>query len=623
MKENNQLLEKLNQINQQQAISNIERIISSYRHTWDIYTELIQNSADAIIEEFGFDKIYLGTISLNINKDKREIVISDNGCGISEENLSNILVTGESLKRKGGTGKYGFMGFGLTFIAFQSSFIKIESTKEGVKSSRTYEDLYKFIYEGLTLNPSLEEGNDISPAPTNEKNGTIITIQFPKEFPETSNEANLKTTFDYSLNSRLFSTILRTRTAVGLLETIFSDLKNFDFNLVLNDKKISINNSYLTTREVVNEILPNETRVYDIKEYTNGIVKISEHLPEQQQSGARQAVLVDHKIKDVEIGIINKLSANIYIAGTSKNNLNRFNEEVLNEFDDIFENGYEFSNGIWLSINGLPTGVCLEVFEHGNYLPYTVIVDIRAKGFKKELDAGRKGITERRAKQIREKVKDLLKTESFIKYRKYLMGAKTRINSPLYNAKQSLIDKFNAKIYYKELDLLNDHLPPVEEQGVITLFTALCIKEYIKGFKEKVVSSSAVYDGLYNYQLFENDTTLYSGTNYLGIDRSVFNMYDNPLKKDNIVVEFKKDLHNILDDINSNIKDLNQIDLLICWEINKKKIEDSGSLIQSKSITTNFYYGVTHYFTTAQRQDLPVIELKTVIEKCYKINLSN
>lgn len=621
MIENNQLLKKLNQLNQQQAISNIERIISSYRHTWDIYTELIQNSADAIIEEFGFDKIHLGNITLSADKEKREIIITDNGCGIDEEELSNILVTGESLKRKGGTGKYGFMGFGLTFIAFQSSYIKIESIRNGYKSSRTYEDLYKFIYEQAPLNPSLEEKNGISPYKVEEKNGTTITIQFPKIFPEESNEANLKTTFDYTLNPRLFSSILRTRTAVGLLETIFSNIKNFEFNLFLNGKETTINNSYLTTREVVNEILPNETRIYDIEEYTKGIIKISKDWPEQQQNSARQAVLLDFKIENVEIGFVNRLSTNIYIAGTSKNNLNRFNEEVLNEYDAIFENGYEFSNGIWLSINGLPTGVCLEVFEHGNYLPYTVIVDVRAKNFKKELDAGRKGITERRAKQIREKVKDLLKTENFIKYRKYLMGAKTRIDSPLYDAKQALIDKFNTKTYYPELDLLNDHLPPIEEQGVITLFTALCIKEYIKGYKEKLVSSSAVYDGLYDYQLFENDTTLYSNSNYLGIDKSIFNRYDNPLKKANIVVEFKKHLHHILDDISSNTKDLNQIDLLICWDIDKKKVEDSGSLIQNKSITTNFYYGATHYFTTAQRQDLPVIELKSVVENCFNIKL--
>lgn len=52
-KKQNLLKEELSKQQTSQIRSNIERIISSYRHVWDIYTELLQNSADAIIEKFG------------------------------------------------------------------------------------------------------------------------------------------------------------------------------------------------------------------------------------------------------------------------------------------------------------------------------------------------------------------------------------------------------------------------------------------------------------------------------------------------------------------------------------------------------------------------------------------
>lgn len=60
----NALKEELSKQESGQIRFNIERIISSYRHVWDIYTELLQNSADAIIEHFGEENIGKGKIEL-------------------------------------------------------------------------------------------------------------------------------------------------------------------------------------------------------------------------------------------------------------------------------------------------------------------------------------------------------------------------------------------------------------------------------------------------------------------------------------------------------------------------------------------------------------------------------
>ena len=618
----NELLDKLHALNEKQAKSNIERIISSYRHTWDIFTELIQNSADAIIEEFGFENISSGKISLQIDNDKRIIKIYDNGCGIEETDLSSIFVTGESLKRKNGQGKYGFMGFGLTFIAFQTEFISIKSTHNGIKASRTYTDLYKFIYENALLNSSEEEINDIRAEVTDEQNGTEITLVFPKDFPDDGIESNLYTAFNYTKFVELFQTILRTRTAVGLLDTIFDSSVNFEFELIINEDKIIVENKFLTPREIINTVYPQEARVFDIDTYNKTIISISENFPEQQKESMRQAILLDSTIPSIQIGTRNKLNARVHVSSTSKNNLNRYNDSYLrrNEIDE--ENGYEYQNGIWLAINGLPTGVCLDSFEHGNYLPFTVIVDIQDKNFQKELDAGRKGITERRAWQIRETVKKILKDQKFIDYRKYILGSSTRIENQLYDPKQSLINKFNTK---KEFDFggILTYLPPCEEQEVISLFNLLLHNKIIKGYQEKVISSKEVYDGLYDYIIHETEeNSIYSTSNYLGIDQGVFNQLGNKIEKKNLVIEYKQSLHQIFADIAIGLKNLNQIDILICWSINQKKVEETGSIISPKSIRNNIYYGVTHYLTHSQKSNLPVIELKTLLEKKFSVSIN-
>lgn len=82
-------------------------------------------------------------IELEIEPDEKKIIIIDNGIGIEESEISKILVNGKSLKREQKKGKFGFMGYGFTFVAFQSSFLKIESVKDGLKASRTYRGLHK------------------------------------------------------------------------------------------------------------------------------------------------------------------------------------------------------------------------------------------------------------------------------------------------------------------------------------------------------------------------------------------------------------------------------------------------------------------------------------------------
>lgn len=153
----NVLKEELSKQESSQIRSNIERIISSYRHTWDIYTELLQNSADAIIEQFGEENISQGKIELEINPDERRIKIIDNGVGIEELAISKILVTGKSLKRERNVGKFGFMGYGFTFVAFQSEYLQVESIKNRKKASRTYRNLYKFVYSASDIPNSEEE----------------------------------------------------------------------------------------------------------------------------------------------------------------------------------------------------------------------------------------------------------------------------------------------------------------------------------------------------------------------------------------------------------------------------------------------------------------------------------
>jgi len=616
-----QLHDELSTTGIDQVRSNIERIISSYRHTSDIYAELIQNSADAIAEKFDRSRLTEGQVALEIWPAERKIAILDNGIGIREHDLSSVLVNGKSLKRERGHASYGFMGFGLTFVAFQTSVIKIESVHDGQRASRTYENLHRFVYAGDPLPQSKEEALALTGASTHETSWTRVTATFPACFPNPTLEEMLRRTFEQTDNGKAFSALLRTRTAVGLLDPVFGGGANFGFRLSIADQSIAVESAYLTTRGMIQQLLPTETRLYDLTGRFGQLVTATSSLPARQQDTARQCVLLDHVVPDLQIGTTaTPLHARLYIACTSKDLLNKYNEQLLGLPPD--GEAFRIENGLWLALNGMPTGICLDAYSHPSFLPFSAIIDVRDQRINRELDAGRKGISEYRVNQIRDKVATILREQGFIKYRKYVIGADTRLSNPLYDPKQELQKKFAGKTRYP-IVLVQPHLPPAEEQGVITLFVELLARGILLGYEQKVISGYEVYDGLYTYDLSPTAGSLLSPSNPLGIAQSVFDQNRLHLQKD-VLIEFKIDLGSVYRDIEKNRKDISQMDILVCWSTGPQDSQyyqnTHGDLLQRKADTTNVFYGVTHELVTGKRQQaLPIIELKHVLSTKFNM----
>ena len=621
----NSLRDELSRLEEEQVRSNIGRIISSYRHVWDIYTELLQNSADAIIDQFGEDNIGKGLVSLEIDTEARIIIIKDNGVGISEEDMARILVTGKSLKRERGTGKFGFMGFGFTFVAFQSSSLKIESAHNGYLASRTYHDLYKFAFEEGEIPNSLEEETAILSQTTAKGNFTKIEVKFPLEFPDNTVEQALIANFRIAKSQLLMESVLRTRTSVGCLDPIFGERENFNFLLKIDGNDIEISSRYLTIYEITKKVMKDREQLFYSMDTYEQFIVATEQLPRVPQDQARRSTLLYKLIDNISIGERNSLNVRLYIVATSKQNINDYNSCFRSQGE--LDSDYEIENGVWLSINGMPTGICLNPFEHSNYLPYTVIVDVKDKSLRKELDAGRKGISDYRRKQISEKVIDILRSENFIKYRQYVVYGDTRINDPLYDPKSELQKLMEPKNFYSS-PLIHKYFPPIEEQEVISLFTELISIKYLKGYELKVLSGYQVYDGLYQYELEGDEDTQYSSSCSLGIAKAIFDRQGGTLKRD-ILVEFKLNLNGIYRDVNQNRKDVSHIDLLICWSVDYDKNsvnlqKEKGDILREKDPRTNVFYGVTHQLIGLNRQQpLPIIELKQVLKTALDLDLQD
>jgi hypothetical protein len=614
-----ELKEKFSKLGLDQIRENVRRTIMSYRSSWDLYTELIQNSVDAIIDKFGYENMSNGKIKLSFDTKNREIQIEDNGIGIMPSDLSSILVLGESVKRREGRGKYGFMGYGLTFVAFQTSFLRIESAHNGKKASRTYKDLYKFVFSGSDLPLSEEEKNNQSEEETGEESYTKITLVFPNPFPDETLEKNIQSAFYHVTSKEMLEYILRTKSAVGIVDKVFKEDTNlFKIEVEVNGEEVPIETGYLTTKEIIKKLYP-KPQIYDIDGF-NIFVDQTNHLDKSAQKVARKATLIEGKYTDIKIGSINPLTIRVYVAATSKNHLNEYNKKFPNneQYEKI-----NVENGIWLAIDGLPTGICLDSLSHASYLPFTVIVDVN-KEVRNELDSGRKGITDYRAEQIVVAVKKLLKDKKFIDYREYVLGVDTRIISDGYDPKKELWEKLTRKTYFENIDLVHKYYPVENEQEVITLFIELISKGLLPGYFPKVVSGFDVYDGLFDYKC-DFDDRLMLPNDPLGLSESVKNRYPNIEKE--IVIEFKTYLKGIFKDIKEVKKRLEDIDLLVCWSVEYEKVnefvETEGILLKEVDQSENYFYGVTHEVIGLGRNTkfLPIIELKSVLNKKFNITL--
>ncbi|MEH1904594.1 MAG: hypothetical protein V7L04_25110 [Nostoc sp.] len=513
------------------------------------------------------------------------------------------------------------MGYGFTFVAFQSEYLQIESTKNGRKASRTYKNLYKFIYSASDIPNSEEEDLDYQAQEVSEKNGTKITIKFPLIFPDEVIEESLSATFRIAKSNETIKAVLITQSIIGILDTVFKSGSCFEFILKTSGRPVLIETGYLTVRQVVKSVLNSEVQFYDRPNQYEKFVEATENLPIHTKEQARKVIVLDEIIDNVKIGIKNPLYARILISATSKSHINQYNEKFRNE--DSISYDFALEHGLWLAICGMPTSVCLHPFDHSNYLPYTVIVDIKDTSIRKELDAGRKGISAYRMKQISDQVFELLKQRNFIKYRGYIVGAISnngRGNDPLYDPKQELYHIFKDKKWFNSI-LTQKYFPPLEEQEVISLFVELVSQKTLRGYYLKILSGYQVYDGLYEYQLEQNNETEYSDKNYLGIYKNIFNANGGSLKKE-ILIEFKQELSDIYKDINSNRKNISHIDILVVWDVKFKDKEnlqkDKGDILTQKDITANVFYGVTHQLLAGSRQHpLPIIELKKILELVF------
>lgn len=594
------ILDFLNLVNVKKLKKEIENICGSYTHPHDILAEILQNAVDAINK---FIKIYKDStkkhsIEIDINCLKRRIIVRDTGVGLELSNLASSLSPHGTDKDKD-EDSIGDKGVGLTFAVFSSSMVEVSSCNAYGKYTAKIESANAWKkgvipVENIPIAEVMRQ--DSAEYPPNEYFTEISLINLEKIY-----EDNIDI-FHISIDRLIY--ILQTRTAIGYLnylwdknhpnisiKLIHTDLNN-ETNEVEIDFKYLLPSKFLKPNEVI-QLNDFESRAAGLSDRQRGIELKGKSL---EIVGTKQKG--NRKLRYYALFVP---SRNVWRDISNKNNL------VIESYSEN-EFNTEIKGGIYICTKGMPTAVELVPPVSGQ-MSYWANLYLLIEDDGISFDLGRKfipGPTQAMYKDLAREIFNLC-----AKYNKYLnKDPQTRQIAPLQQAQKQRKFLELEKLNDLGLETIINYLkyPDKQEASVVAIFHELVGAKQLQGYYSLMHGYKLNYD-LWAKYIIE--------TKKIGSD-----LRDNlgDLINLNIIVEFKHDAHEILDDVTDDKKFFNEIDLIVCWDIDVRKFNKRGIQVRPLSPNEMFFYGSNYELIWPGSYDLgsaarkPVLCLRKFIE---------
>lgn len=589
----------------------IKNILSSYVGWFDPFCELIQNALDAVEERTKNENSqYVPTINILIDLKRNCIAVTDNGIGFEEQQYTKFLAPNFSFK-SGNT--RGHKGVGSTYLAYGFNYIQI-STK-----SPTFEAIGKMVNarrwlddENPAGNPSVVPDEDISVDAYFHKidRGVSICIKYDSStYPKDLSWMMID-------NSDSWLKMLRIKTGLGAI----IENKKIKVTVTVVDKS-----NKETTTEMqgikylwINEILDKSQKFTDIKVKCDELYdkKGSDYtLPAKYMNLKAIYDIWDYTrlqseitLEEEEIDILNKCKPIVYFCYVYSLKIwHKINEEM-----GIRSGINVLYGGIQLAANNMPQGELIQIPLNRNtgrqYQAHVVIhfdncsADLGRKGFQKDITDISKNISKKILDGPLQKMKKCFKSNTGV--------------APDLMREQKLDEWKNIIIQHENdhpLILTNDNffVPlrkisitsiPTREQDVIALFNQLIAGGVIRGIQIMSTNERFTYDGLYKVSIEKpGENHIYNkNTNPLGIEKEyvteILNNYPDGFHSHPKVLEYKFSLDGLIEDVQSGIKNTNDIGLVVAWQVGemyKEKFLITSMLIE-ENINLRQYHGVTH-----------------------------
>lgn len=480
-----------------------------------------------------------GIIKIDINSLSKSIKIEDNGSGIDPEMLP-ILLAPFSTNKENDEDSIGEKGVGLTFVLFSCNDFKITSGNQKGTLVGCIKDA-----NNQKNSVSTDPIHLITESPVEKIHGTIIQLNEIRDSPI------------FNLSFEQLKYVLRTKTALGNTNSIWNE-KEPEIEIIIKHKD--------QNGKEMEEILPNKFWLVYEKLDENSKIDLDEFI-----KFAEDADRTDYdkrrKLKDKIIykkgnfshngRIINYITCFVpkrKVWNDLSINNNLCEEEDLNKDEWLDEFHYaKFSQGIFTSVKGMPTGISLEHPNTG-YAGYWSNIFILFEDRHLKFDIGRKSIHGMTSKIYKHYSREIF--NNYLNYiTKYVSGEIT-LNS-----------EWDKEEIFADIEKL------------INLNSTK--SKFIKTPKDQEASVSAIFYECIGNGLIKDIEPYVSGYR---------NKYDLYAKWGNkkIVFEIKSKLKNILKDFNDEQKLFDEIDCVVCWNVSEEDDQAmSNRGINLEQITTS------------------------------------
>ncbi len=563
----------------------IRDTVETYSGQWRLVYEAIQNAHDSIQLN---KKIGRGEVEVHLYVGSNTVSVKDNGTGISIDNFSKVFLIGGSDKTHEHLRKIlkGSQGVGIKSTLFTSKTFKVESVYEDYAWDYEVTDCYKF--DEPNFNVEIRSPN---PKPSRLSSGSIFTYSLPEYtvqdfLNEIVNEYCEETSREELQNIEELKTVIeiyfRTKTYLGCVQSMLGinrDLKPIDVEVKLHfdspsledHKRINIDHCSFISDESyyrkeishtflgkyidILEMHNNLSRRYQTDRVYRDFEDILRNPPDQTS----KKILVQKLDKDTVKRLLDQPKRDSQTRELSfepNSTLLRKHRTVLEKINGMYlvigqrtylANYFHIEPKQHISINGLPTNISLNL-PHGalSYLNnvYVVLDADYPLGFgKRNLPSRSKGIIDA----------FFLDAWNILRRVAPLVVGQREGTDP---SQLPVWDKEEELENYEDRDNLLGPLPlsfkttPHEEQEVVALFFELVGRKLLKGyFPFRVGGNRATYDALF---LIDQDES----------EKLLRDIRPRELK----TVEFKFQLSGLIQDFTEEMKFLDDIDLVVCWE---------------------------------------------------------
>ncbi|MGH9871850.1 MAG: ATP-binding protein [Pyrinomonadaceae bacterium] len=565
----------------------IRDTIETYSGQWRLVHEAIQNAHDAIQKNTAIAE---GLIEIDFFFASNTVQVRDNGTGINIDKFGNIFLLGAGDKKRADLRKLlkGSQGVGIKSTLFTSRVFSVDTAHDGTCWNFEVADFYRYSESGFdsSLTPP-------DPVACDRSNGSVFKYSLEdysiQEFfaeianeyiEETSNEA------DQIANIEGFKSIVetyfRTKTYVGCvlamlgLNTELKPIKvevklHFDYGSAEEHEQMSIEHcSFLSDSKFHSSVIPISfprkyldiaemhaalDRLHQVDIFQSDFKAVLNSPPES----SKRKLLVQKFTKDNIAELLShlkrdRLTGNLQFEANAT--LLRKHRVVLNHINGMYlvvgqrtylAKYFHIGARQHISVNGLPTNIALNL-PHGalSYLNNVyVVLDVDYT-----LGFGKRNLPGRAKGSI-----DALFTDIWNMLRKVapkIVGQREGRDPSELQAwdKDEELGVYNdASNWFRALPLALKTVPR-EEQEVVALFFELIGRKILTGyFPFRVGGNRATYDALF----------------YIDTDGGE-RMPERIRARDLKTIEFKFRLSEVIGEFLDDLKFLEDINLLVCWE---------------------------------------------------------